>query len=145
MVVKVSTSGTILATFNLPANSFPVAIVTGPDRNLWIAENGARKIARMTAAGAVTQFALPTTASVADITAVPATGVLADGALWFTDGSSKIGRITTSGAITEYSTPTAGSDPRHIIPCPISICGVYGGVWFTEDGLNRVARFDFSH
>ena len=39
------------------ATSDPLGITTGPDGNLWVAESGVNQIARLTPAGAVTEFA----------------------------------------------------------------------------------------
>ncbi len=66
------------------------------------------KIGRITTAGVITEYPIPTAASSPfQITAGP------DGALWFTEGNSvgKIGRITTAGVITEYPIPTASGNP----------------------------------
>ena len=59
------------------------------------------KIGRITTAGVVTEYPVPTAGSYpGSITAGP------DGALWFTEGAgNKIGRITTAGVITEYPVP----------------------------------------
>src|SRR6185503_5860181 len=68
----------------------PWALAVGPDDNLWITEEGSKKIARMTTAGVVTEFSLPVAgASPHGITKGP------DGAMWFTmvdPGGKQIGR-----------------------------------------------------
>ncbi len=65
---------TINPNLGMPAD--PRVITTGPDGALWFGENGA--IGRITTAGAIQQFPLPTpTATVEDITPGP------DGAVWF--------------------------------------------------------------
>ena len=75
-VYVISTSAVILHKFPLPNGSHPIGIADGSDHNLWIAESGSNKIARMTPAGVVTQFSLPTAnAGPNEITAA------ADGAL----------------------------------------------------------------
>ncbi|MGO9470062.1 MAG: hypothetical protein ACLQVF_38675, partial [Isosphaeraceae bacterium] len=70
----------------------PDGITTGSDGNLWFTENASGQIGRMTPAGVVTQFALPTVpppagspAGTAGTTPNP-TAITAgpDGALWFT-------------------------------------------------------------
>ena len=66
------------------------------------------KIGRITTAGVITEYPIPTPAGVPDgITAGP------DGALWFIEyAGNKIGRITTAGVITEFPIPTANSHPQ---------------------------------
>lgn len=84
-------------------NSFPLGITAGPDGALWFTENSGNNVARLTAAGAVTEYPLPTPESwPAGITTGP------DGALWFAEtDSNKIGRITTSG-VTRDRTARSG-------------------------------------
>src|SRR5262249_5768865 len=99
------------------------------DGNVWFTEprtNGNR-IGRITPAGVITEFDLPTAnSSPTDITAGP------DGNLWFTEwGNGKIGRITPDGAITEFGTV--------YLPSGIT-AGPDGNVWFTESGGGRIDR-----
>src|ERR1700733_6051644 len=77
-------------------------ITTGPDGALWFTENSGNKIGRITTAGAITEYPIPTPSSQpTGITSGP------DGAVWFTeDSGNKIGRIATSGTMTEYTIPT---------------------------------------
>jgi virginiamycin B lyase len=108
-------------------------IIAGPDGALWFteghnsAQNGPDEIGRITTAGAITQFPVPTQAAlVADI------AVGADGALWFTEAlGNKIGRITTSGAITEFLVPSSAAFPAGIVSGPD------GALWFTEAACNQ--------
>jgi virginiamycin B lyase len=105
------------------------AIALGPDGNGWLT-CGQGTVAKVTPAGGVTQFAIPTAnSSPFDITAGP------DGNLWFTEyKGNKIGRITPQGVITEFSVPTPDSGPA-------AICvGPDGNIWFTEDKANQVGR-----
>jgi streptogramin lyase len=94
---------------------------------------------RITTAGVVSEFPIPTASSGPDfITTGP------DGALWFTEfGANQIGRITTAGAITEFQVPGtstppapagAGSSPAGITTGPD------GAIWFTEFYGNRIGR-----
>jgi streptogramin lyase len=130
--VTFSENGTAIgtATLNPPApvvdaqfptpSSLVIGITTGPDGNLWFADEGGN-IGRITTAGTVTEFAVPTPQSeLWDITAGP------DGNLWFTEiNGNKIGRITTSGAITEFSLPPSST--------PVGITsGPGGNLWFAE-------------
>jgi virginiamycin B lyase len=71
-------------------------MVLGPDGNLWFTETNVYKIAKVTPAGAITEYPIPmNNGNVAprSITKGP------DGALWFTS-EAEVGRITTSGSIT---------------------------------------------
>lgn len=135
-VYVISTAGIVLHKFALPVLSHPAGIVTGSDHNLWIAEPDINKIARMTPAGAVTQYALPTAnASPDQITS----GV--DNALWFTEANAnKIGRITTAGQIREFAIPTADSRPTGIVTCTTE-CPPHGGVWFMETNAGKIGKF----
>jgi streptogramin lyase len=120
--------------YSLSAGSSPRGITQGPDFAFWITLSGSNKIARMTTAGGVTTFNVPTPGAGLDQIAVGP-----DGNLWFTEtGASKVGRITTAGAITEFATPTANANPEAITASPTD-----GNVWFTEGaGANQVGRID---
>ena len=76
---------------NRPLIAGPDQIAAGPDGNLWFTEAFGNKIGRITTAGVITEFAVPTAGSGPfGITAGP------DGAVWFLESfSNKIGRITT--------------------------------------------------
>jgi streptogramin lyase len=111
----------------------PKGIAKGPDGNLWIAESGLTgAIARVTPAGAVTEFTTGLTPSDPwDITAGP------DGNLWFVSQSPAfIGRIALDGTITEFSTGlTPNSQPSAIT------AGPDGNLWFTESAApGRIGR-----
>jgi len=111
--------------------SFPTAITSGPDGNLWFTEQGeGAGIGRVTPSGAIVQYRLALNEIPAGIAPGP------DGNLWFTQpGTSKIGRITTGGAITEFGTGlTPGSSPDQIV------AGPDGALWFTERGANKIGR-----
>ncbi len=115
--------------------SSPFAMTVGPDSAIWfgLAPTGSSStysIGRITAAGAVTSYPIPTSGSnPTSITTGP------DGALWFTEqGGNNIGRITTSGTITEYPIPTAYSSPYGIT------LGPDGALWFTEQSGNNIGR-----
>lgn len=62
----------------------------GRDRNVWFAEAAGNKLGRITVAGRITEFAIPTAAS------KPYGLVVGpDGKLWFTEyGGNKIGRLS---------------------------------------------------
>lgn len=126
----------------LPAGptSRPIGITSGPDGNLWVAERDAHKIARITPAGAVTEFALDEEPD----------GIVAgsDGNLWFTEpvapkfapgrGIGRIGRITVDGTITEFNTPRQMGDPYAAAGLGITL-GPDGNIWFLESNSRRLA------
>jgi streptogramin lyase len=117
---------------------FPVAtggdlldIAVGPDGNLWFTDAGRNEIGRITTAGVITKFAVPSTAAgVHGITAAP------DGSLWFTeDAANKLGRITPAGAVTELAClPTPNSGPTTITVGPDR------ALWLTETTASKIAR-----
>ncbi|MGD0872381.1 MAG: hypothetical protein ABSB88_22760 [Bryobacteraceae bacterium] len=114
--------------------SFPDAITTGPDGNLWFVElhnpsnlgDRGDKIARITPAGVVTEFLTPSR----DVGEGTATG--SDGNIWFTEYfSGRIGRITPTGVISEF--PNGG------YPFGIT-AGPDGNLWFAERFGNNIGR-----
>ena len=111
-------------------NGFFPAIAVGPDGALWFTDYYNDKIGRITTAGAVTEYPIPSTPGFPwGIAAGP------DGALWFTElYGDKIGRITTAGAITEYPTQGHVSEPMGIA------LGPDGALWFTEQESPHIGR-----
>jgi streptogramin lyase len=109
---------------------FPIAtpgdlnvITAGPDGNLWFTDEGRNEIGRITPAGVVTKYPVPTPAGgLHGITAGP------DRNLWFTERTAnRVGRITPAGEVTELTcVPMTGRDPTHITT------GADGALWFTE-------------
>jgi streptogramin lyase len=127
-VGRMTTAGS-LTLFPLSGSS-PAGITSGPDGNLWVTEFGGNRIARVTVAGASTEFTLPTPGS-------NPLGIVTgrDGMLYFTEsGTSRIGRMTSSGALTEFTIPTASSTPRFITVGPDN------NIWFTEGAGNKIGR-----
>lgn len=130
------------------AGGSPECLAVGPDGALWIADQGPTAqgptgslvttgdgwIARMTIAGVLTKFPLPTPDS-------HPLGIIRgpDDALWFTmPAANRIGRITTAGVVTEYTVPTSNSFPGIIVPGPD------GALWFTEFRASRIGRITTS-
>src|SRR5581483_8338356 len=110
------------------------AIITGPDGNLWFSECTGNKIGRITTAGVLTEFTVPSSVLVptapSNIMTSFASGLTIgpDNNLWFVENrTDKIARITTSGAITEF--PLA----PHSAPYWITT-GSDGNLWVTEIG-----------
>ncbi len=117
----------------ITAGAYPLGITAGPDGNLWFTEfaDSANKIGRITPAGVVTEFDIPSgLAESTVITAGP------DGNLWFIEWSydgynPKIGRIDPStGVVTEFS----GFRGLYGIAA-----GADGNLWFGQfDSINSI-------
>ena len=114
-----------------PPTSSPYGIAAGPDGALWFTESDANKIGRITTAGVVTEFPIPTANVRPALRSPPGP----DGNLWFTEhGKNKIGRITPAGVFTEFPVPTATAFPEGIT------AGADGNLWFTEISGHKVGR-----
>ena len=120
----------------ITASGSPGEITAGPDDNVWFVETtttGANKIARITSAGAITEF---------DVPAPPggnagARGIAAgaDGNLWFVEEfANKVVKMTTDGLMTAFVIPTPRSVPNGIV------AGPDGNLWFTEYAAGKVAQ-----
>ncbi|MBF0538657.1 MAG: SMP-30/gluconolactonase/LRE family protein [Nitrospirae bacterium] len=97
-------------------------------------EAGSNKIGKITTAGVITEYTVPTAGS-------HPWGITsgADGNLWFTEyAANKIGKITTAGVITEYTLSTAGAYPYGITS------GADGNLWFTEMSANKIGTVNIS-
>jgi virginiamycin B lyase len=115
------------------------AIAAGPDGAMWFSGRG--NIGRITTAGVVTSYPIPTSGAGSEgITAGP------DGAMWFTESGTnggapfaKIGRTTTKGVkFTEYALPDPNSIPTAIT------AGPDGALWFIESGNGNIGRITTS-
>lgn len=91
-----------VAEFSVTAGSGPFGIAAGADGNMWFTERESNRIGKITSAGTVTEYAVPTGNSApTSIAAGP------DGALWFTQpGANKIGRYAL-GTTTGFTDTTA--------------------------------------
>jgi streptogramin lyase len=114
--------------------SSPDEFVTGPDGNVWFADDGGAAIGRITPAGTITEYSTGLGAS------RPNTIVLGpDGNLWFTatGESPAVGFATTGGKIGAFGLP---GPPRD------AVGGPDGNIWFTYRGkgvapaIGRVVR-----
>ncbi|HXB05143.1 MAG TPA: hypothetical protein VNY77_09810 [Candidatus Angelobacter sp.] len=108
-------------------SSGPEAITLGPDGNLWFTEFWTNRIGRMTPAGALTEFPIPTSGS-------GPRGIVAgpDRNLWFVESSRfhpAIARITPAGVVTEF---LVGQGPTDITPYSIAV-GPDRNLWFTQE------------
>jgi RHS repeat-associated protein len=109
----------------------PAGVATGSDGDVWFAENGGNRIAKLApATDAVTEYPIPTSNSQPfGIAAGP------DGNMWFSENNmNKIGKITTSGAISEYTIPSSASKPGVIT------AGPDGNMWFVETGTGKIGK-----
>ena len=132
---RVSLSGFAYSSANVSqqtagTSGAPAYIAKAPDDTYWYTQSTANRVARMTPAGQVTEFSLPSTAANPfDITAG------SDGNMWFTElDGGRIGRITLNGVITEFSLPNVASRPRGIA------LGPDGNIWFTELAAAKIGR-----
>jgi virginiamycin B lyase len=116
---RITTAGAF-SEFPLPAHTTAVSLAAGPDGNLWISEERADPatslstglIGKLSPAGALVEFALPT--PLFHIPGTPLPGAITagpDGALWFLENTpgSLLGRITTDGKFTEFTGPNNSS------------------------------------
>jgi len=132
---RITTDGADLTDFTFNSclclsNTYPEGITAGPDGNIWFTQKNGNKIGRITIAGAVSEFTVPTADSdPRGITAGP------DGNIWFTESNAnKIGRITPAGIITEFTVPTPDSYPIGIA------AGPDGNIWFTQKNGNKIGQ-----
>jgi len=130
-VGRVTPAGVITEfTAGFPTGS-PRGIVTGPDGNLWVAQAGDDgAIARVTKAGEVVEYPVPTAGDPSDIAVGP------DGNLWYVDPAANvIGRITPEGSITEFTDGlSTGAEPTSIVKGPD------GKLWFTEQETGKIGK-----
>lgn len=116
--------------YSLAPSTSPYDVAVGPDGNLWVTNTGSGTISKVTTAGVVTTYTIPTPGSgPRSIAAGP------DNALWFTENvANKIGRLAVDGTFTEYAIPTAASEPVGIA------LGTDNALWFTEYAGNKIGR-----
>lgn len=123
----------------------PDAMTTGPDGELWFTEEGIpAAIGRITAAGVVTRYRIPTPFGgwvLAGIVVGP------DNALWFTEvpfdgGSEAIGRMTTGGRYTRFVLPRVRGKlgPSIAGEGGAIAVGADNALWFTEPLAHRIWR-----
>jgi virginiamycin B lyase len=129
----------IIYQYPLPnSNSEPNNMALGSDKNVWFTEYDAPRVGKITQAGVVSEYSIPSGGNAFDI----APG--ATGTLWFTEpnfmfgGGGPIGKITTNGDITEYPGPADG-DLFGITRGPD------GNMWFTDyvDTGNMQSRIGY--
>jgi virginiamycin B lyase len=113
-------------------------LAVGPDGALWfglvrdflppVRHPWTMSVGRITTAGAISEFPLPSAYKLlSGITAGP------DGALWFTEvNDQKLGRMTTTGEFTELPVP---SSTGHLITA-----GPDGALWYIDGHERRIVR-----
>jgi streptogramin lyase len=139
---RITTSGVIS---ELPGGGGS-SITRGPDGNLWFTVPQGNEIVRITTAGVLTEFFLPSFNTLpSTITSGP------DGNLWFTESEgNKIGRITTSGVITEFALPSGPPPPVCVSTCTFGFGGITSGpdanLWFADlsTGRTEIGRISTS-
>ncbi len=127
----ITTAGTV-TTFDYSLVTSPSHITGGPDGNVWFTVFCDDALYRITPAGVVTRFPVPTAGACAyGITTGP------DGNIWFTEHyRNKIGRMTPTGTVTEFKIgPVDAGFPDDIT------AGPDGNLWATDNNsqLHKIA------
>jgi len=116
-------------------NALVMEIAPGHDGNLWFTEYSGNKIGKITTAGLIAEYPIPTAHGDSE-------GISsgADGNMWFVEtASGNVGKITPAGVITEYPFPnTPWENPGAQI-----VSGPDGNMWFTFGGTNTVDTVRF--
>src|SRR3954470_14109480 len=139
--------GASAATLQATFTEYPVAsgaglqdMTAGSDGALWFTERRGEAIGRITTAGTVTEFPVPTSM---DNPLPDPQGIVAgpDGALWFTEqGGDAISRVTTDGAFSRYTLPGyATREGGSKGPSAITT-GPDGALWFLETAPAAIGR-----
>jgi streptogramin lyase len=116
--------------FAIPSGGAPYLITWGFSGDLWFTEREANRVAKITSAGVITEFTVPTANSFPE-----GISTVGNGEAWFAEvGGNNIGHINTAGVITEFALPTANAQPRGII------AGPDGNFWFTEYAAGKIGR-----
>jgi virginiamycin B lyase len=114
--------------FPVPSGGSPYLITWGFSGDLWFTEPEFNKVAKITSAGVITEYDVPTANS--NPLGIATVG---GGDAWFTEyNANKIGHVTAAGVFSEFTIPTPSSGPWGIIPGPT------GGYWFVEQLGNKI-------
>ncbi|HTD37305.1 MAG TPA: hypothetical protein VK669_07315 [Candidatus Limnocylindrales bacterium] len=132
--------------FSIPtASNKPRYIAAGSDGNMWFTEQPGNAVARITPAGVVTEFPVPTPNAFDAPNGVgPHIIGASDGNLWFTESgatANKIAKITTTGTITEFSTlfaPPPADQPFGLVDRGD------GNIWYVAHGSSRVGFVSYN-
>jgi RHS repeat-associated protein len=124
--------GRQLGSYAVPSSwAAPASVVAGPDGNVWVSENNAGNIAKVTPGGSVTEYSTGSGSYPAGLASGPG------GDVWFTAGADTVGKITPSGTITNY-TIAADSWATAIA------AGPSGTMRFTETGNSKIGTITSS-
>lgn len=97
------TTGSIVEYTTPTANSGPTGITTGSDKNIWVLEGSANKVAQVSVSGTINEFSLPsTTVAPSDIVSG------SDGNLWYVDQSNHLGQVTVFGNVKTFPATFGG-------------------------------------
>ena len=114
--------------FPIPSGGSPYLITWGFSGDLWFTEPEFNRVAKITSAGVITEYTVPTPGS--NPLGIATVG---GGDAWFTEyNANKIGHVTSAGVFQEFTIPTPNSGPWGIIPGPT------GGYWFVEQLGNKI-------
>ena len=155
-LIKMSPSGVILATYQLPSKqprptgSGPESLKIGPDRAIWFVEDSASMIGRISTTGSLQEIQLPQPAPCGN--GAPLTDswfpdsltVGPDGNIWFAGRCDVIGRVLTAAPHTVTLFPIPGGivfGGNQINPNSI-VVGQDGLLWFTEGQFSAIGRID---
>jgi virginiamycin B lyase len=122
----------------------PRYIAAGSDGNMWFTEQPGNAVARITPAGAVNEFTVPTPNAFDSAGIGPHIIGASDGNLWFTESgatANKIAKSTTTGTITEFSTlfaPPPADQPFGLVDRGD------GNIWYVANGSSRVGFVSYN-
>jgi sugar lactone lactonase YvrE len=112
-------------------------LVAGPDGAVWFADQGDRRIGRITTTGVVTEYPYPSSDpeyGAQHLTVGP------DGALWVASYDS-VTRVAVDGTMTVYPLPDIS---RNGTTEPVGAFGIAAGpdgaLWFTEQNASMIGR-----
>jgi streptogramin lyase len=131
-ILKVSPAG-VVTKYPLADGVGPEGITWGPDGNIWFTEIWTSRVGRMTPAGVITEFSLPSPNPRGIVTGP-------DHNLWIVEGSIQreaIARMTVKGEVTEFP---LGTDVNHQAEPYNIVAGPDGNMWFTEQATNQIGR-----
>ena len=118
-----------------PVGEASVGVAEGSDGNLWLPQEEADTVSKVTPSGGVTTYKLPSPFCGPEHIAA---GPSKESALWFTDVcGAAIGKITTSGSTTAYSVPS-GSTLRAIT------AGPDGNMWYVAETSGKIGKITTS-